>query len=132
MKFDIGLVRLAGALATHSSVRQNLIAENIANADTPSYRARDLHSFQDLYGQDAVGASRMRATKEGHIDHANGEARFSPVERAALGAEAPNGNNVSIEDQIIRSAEVNHAHEMALGVYRTSMDILRTSLGRRG
>ena len=130
MKLDIGLVRLAGALASHASLRQSLIAENVANADTPGYRARDVRPFDEIFGQGAFDATQMRATRDGHIGHGSSQTPYAPEELSKLGAAAPNGNTVSLEDQLVRSAEVQHSHDMALGIYKTSIDILRTSLGR--
>ena len=127
---DLGLVRMASALAAHSTTRQSLLAENIANADTPGYRARDLHSFSDAMDSDAVGARRMRATRAGHIGAVAGSLPLAPEEITAFGAEAPNGNNVSLEDQMMRATEVEHNHKLALGIYKTSLDILRLGLGR--
>jgi flagellar basal-body rod protein FlgB len=40
---------MAHALAGHSSTRQSAIAQNVAHADTPGYRARDLPSFADIW-----------------------------------------------------------------------------------
>ena len=131
MMNDIGLVRMASALSSHSSTRQSLVAENIANADTPGYRARDLQEFSEIAETDAVGARRMRATRPGHIGGINGSLPMTPEEITAFGAEAPNGNNVSIEDQMMRATEVEHAHDLALGVYKNALDILRLGLGRR-
>ena len=44
---------------------------------------------------------------------------------------SPNGNSVSLEAEMVKTAEVRHEHEMSLGIYRSAMDILRTSIGRR-
>ena len=131
MKFDIGLMRLAGALATYSSSRQSLIAQNIANADTPGYRARDLEAFEKLVDTRSSAAGGMKATRPGHIGAVSGRLDLAAHEISAFGAEAPNGNDVSLEDQMARSAEVKISHDLALGVYKTSLDILRLGLGRR-
>ena len=42
---DINVLSLASALAAHASARQQVIAENVAHADTPGYRARDIADF---------------------------------------------------------------------------------------
>ena len=55
----------------------------------------------------------------------------SPIDAApaaCAGAETPNGNSVSLEDQMMRAAEVRQEHEMALGVYSKALDILRTTV----
>mgnify|MGYP000678140678 CR=1 len=132
MKFDIGIMKLAGALASHSYQRQGVIAENVANADTPGFRAKDLQSFAELHGAQSSGPSQMKATREGHMGFTSGSMRYEAEEVAAFGAESPNGNTVSLEDQMTRGAEVQHTHEMALGVYSKSLSIIRLGLGRRG
>ena len=131
MKFDIPLLRLAGSLASYSAKRQSVIAQNIANADTPGYRAKDLKAFEQVVAVPGAEANGMKVTRPGHIGAVRGTASYQPEEITAFAAESPNGNNVSLEDQMVRSAEVKHGHDLALGVYRASLDILRMGLGRR-
>ena len=132
MKMNLGLVNLASSLIAHSYARHAVLSENIANADTPGYRARDLESFDATMG-DAVRVKNFaaRATHPDHIGFNAQNVPFEVREVAAFGAAQPNGNSVTLEDQMIRSTEVKHNHEMALGVYRKSIDILRLGLGRR-
>ena len=48
-----------------------------------------------------------------------------------LGGEAsPNGNTVSLEQEMVRGTQAKSNHDLALTVYKTSLDIIRTSLGR--
>lgn len=132
MTFDLAIFRLAGDLAAHASTRQALISENIANADTPGYRARDLVPFSDAYakGQPPAAAFEPAVSRPGHggIGRAGGalEQRFD----ARTGADSPNRNDVSLEDQMVRAADVRLQHDLAVSVYRKSMDILRIGLGR--
>lgn len=71
-----------------------------------------------------------RATRPGHLDMSDGAGEFEIREITAFGAESPNGNTVSLEDQIMRSADVRANHDLALGVYQKSMEIMRTAVGR--
>ena len=127
MDTKLSLLRLASDLAAHATARQSVIAENIAHADTPGYRARDIPGFAEAMGEPTGFAPR--ATRPGHMAYPD-QPRFEPREETALGAETPNGNSVGIEDQMVRSAELRASHEMALGVYRKTMDVLRTGLGK--
>ncbi len=126
---DINVLSLASALAAHASARQRLIAENVANADTPGYRARDVADFAATL--DGAPAFRARTTRPGHVAFGADPRGFEPRERAVTGAETPNGNSVSLEDQMMRAAAVRQEHEMALGVYAKSLEILRTAVTRR-
>lgn len=122
------IFRMAQGLATHAAARQALIAQNVANADTPGYRARDLASFEEAYQTRGDG---LRATRAGH-GFAADAAWQPPAARDAdrPGAAAPNGNNVSLEIEMMQAAQVKGDHDRALAIYQKSLDILRASLGR--
>ena len=126
---DINTLTLASALAAHATARQRLLSENVAHADTPGYRARDIAAFAETL--DAAPAFAARTTRPGHIGFGADPRGFEPRETAAFGAETPNGNSVSLEDQMMRSAEVRQAHELAVGVYAKSLAILRATLSQR-
>lgn len=128
MDMKLSILRLASDLAAHSTARQTVVTQNVANADTPGYRARDLPDFADSLRAAPVFAPRT--TRPGHMAFGADARGFEPQEVAAFGAETPNGNSVSLEDQMMRSAEARRNHDLPLGVYRKTMDILRTSLGR--
>ena len=44
---------------------------------------------------------------------------------------SPNGNNVSLEGEMLSAAGVRKDHDLALTIYRSSLGLFRTSLGRR-
>lgn len=107
------LTRMAQALAAHSGARLGLLAQNVAHADTPGYRARDLPEFAEVYaaGRDERAAARPERLR---------------------GAADPNGNTVRLDDQMLRMAEVRQSHEMALAIYRSTSGVVRAALGRGG
>ncbi len=121
------ITRMAQALAAHAGARQTAVAQNIAQADTPGYRAVDLPDFASVYGADDAGPG-MRATRAGHIGTEDGTPEF--VARTVRGAASPDGNTVSVETEMVKAVEVRQEHDMALAVYRSVSDILRVSLGR--
>jgi flagellar basal-body rod protein FlgB len=129
MDLNLNVLQLASRLMSHSAVRQQVIAENIAHADTPGYRARDVTSFQETL-DNTVPPFSAKLTRPGHIPFGAADASYSIEEVTAFGAESPNGNTVSLEDQMMRATDVRQHHDMALGVYQKSIDILRASLGR--
>ena len=130
MDLNLDILRMARALASHSGERQTVIAENVANADTPGYKARDLTSFSEAYSDLTPADFIMKATRERHLGAPEGELRHRAFETELNGAESPNGNTVSLEDQMLRGVEVRQAHDLALGVYSKSLDILRLGLRR--
>lgn len=120
------IVRMAQAMAAHAGARQAEISRNIANADTPGYRAQDLKPFGSVYES---GPDGMRATRAGHLGQASQDG-FETAERVVSGTATPNGNSVSLEAEMVKAVEVRQQHEMALAIYRNTSSILRSSLGR--
>lgn len=118
------LIRMAQALASHSGARMGVIARNVAHADTPGYKAQDLPEFAAVFAD----GGDMRATRAGHL--AASSAAAAPIPERAPGREAPNGNTVSLEGEMVKSIEARQSHEMALAIYRSSSDVIRASLGR--
>lgn len=129
MHETLQIFRLASGLARHASARQAIVAANIANADTPGYKARDLAPFAEhLAAADAVVLRRSRPM---HRPGPEGDAMpgLAPV----IDPEAipdPNGNSVSLDGEMIRAADIRQQHEMALSVYRSALGILRSAVGR--
>ncbi len=119
------LTRMAQALAAHSGARMAVIARNVAHADSPGYKAKDLPDFAKVF---AVEGGQMRATRPGHLGAAAATGALDP--QHAPGREAPNGNTVSLEAEMVKSVEARQSHEMALAIYRATSDVLRASLGR--
>ncbi|MCI4661485.1 MAG: FlgB family protein [Neomegalonema sp.] len=120
MADSLSILNLASALARHSAQRHKVVAENIANADTPGYKARDVERF------DAEKA--LRAKKRGEMRSLQGRVAEMLIEDVQA---SPNGNTVSIEDQMVRATEAQASHDAAISIYRKSMDLMRMSLGRK-
>jgi len=125
---NIEMMQTAQSMARHASQRQALVARNVANADTPGYRAMDLPSFAESLRAPHQGAD-LRATRPGHLN-AGIDAAGRPSAIDAGVEASPNGNTVSIENEMVRAAELRQQHDMAMAIYGKARDILRTSLGR--
>jgi flagellar basal-body rod protein FlgB len=123
----IETLRMASEMALHAAGRQAAVAANVANADTPGYRAGDLRSFAETYR--SGGTLALRTTRGDHIQTSGTErsAAVVPDDRAEP---APNGNTVSLETELVRSASAKRQHDVSLAIYKSSLDILRASLGR--
>lgn len=120
------ILKMAGAMAGHAAARQAHIARNIAHADTPGYRATDLPPFAEVHR--STGGMALKATRAGHIG--GDRAAPAPATIARQGEVSPNGNDVSLEGEMMQAATVRQSHKMALSIYASARDILRTSLGR--
>ena len=120
---NLDVFRMAHAMATHAGKRQALIAQNIANADTPGYKPREIRSFSSLLSQSnargALGTTPLSKTV----------AQLEPF--PLRNGESPNGNAVSVESEMAKAIEARRQHDRALAIYKSALTIMRTSLGRR-
>jgi flagellar basal-body rod protein FlgB len=91
------------------SVRQSTIAGNIANANTPGYKALDVEPFEKALEMTRLS---MNSTHAGHL--AESGARTSTVEAANSSSwdVTHSGNSVSIEQELINAGEVNRAYRL--------------------
>lgn len=114
--------------------RQRVIAENVANADTPGYKPNDLKgmNFRDLV---AGPKPRMQvaSTSDRHMPGLPGHATSTwRVERDATATEtAPNGNAVKLESQLLKVAETQSEHNLMTNIYRKQVGMLRKAIGAR-
>ncbi|MCT2539781.1 FlgB family protein [Sedimentimonas flavescens] len=124
--FDrLEIMQMAQSMARHAALRQTAVTQNIANADTPGYRARDAASFAQTY--EADDAMALRQSRAGHM---GAEVSASAKLLVQDGTPSPNGNSVSLEEEMVRAVDIRREHDLALSIYKSSLGILRSSLGR--
>lgn len=124
---SLEIFKVSQAMASHAATRQSVVAENMANSDTPDYRARDITPFKEIYRAEE-GGTAMRVTREGHMGGALEAQSASAFENAF--EVSPNGNSVSLEEEMLKSVEVKRQHDRALAIYKHSLGVIRTTLGR--
>ena len=112
--------------------RQRLLAENVANADTPGFRARDLAPLD--FGrqvQQASGQLQLALTAPTHLSAGAGAGGGFALERPAKYDVKPAGNAVSLEDEMLKVASNQMDHQAAISLYSRSMGLLKTAIGKR-
>jgi flagellar basal-body rod protein FlgB len=125
----LDITRMAQSLASYAGDRMGVIARNIAQADTPGYKAMDLPSFADVYDAQSGDAFTMRATRPEHLQ---GSLAQSEAVQAPSGGEASaDGNTVSLEKEMVKMADIKQSHDMALSIYQVTQNITRAALGRK-
>lgn len=124
---SLDVFQTSAAMARHAGARQAVTAANVANADTPGYQAQRLASFAEVHKGAADIA--MRASRTGHIEHPTNIG--ASIQTTASTAEpAPNGNAVSVEEEMLLSVNIMREHSRALAIYRHAMTVLGTTIGR--
>lgn len=125
---NLALFQTAHAAAKHAGALQATAAQNIANADTPGYAAKAITPFRELY--DTSTQMQQRATRTGHFRDSSGSSSFTQTLALNEGATTPNGNSVSLEQEMLKSVDAQRQHNRAVAIYKHTMTVLRSSLGR--
>lgn len=122
---NIGLFRLAEERMAWLDRRQSVLAQNVANADTPGYQPRDLRSFADTLARTAPDLARTSPSHLGPSPNSTlGLLQSRPQERA------PDGNAVGLEQQLVKVADTGTAQELATTLHRKYAGLFRLALGR--
>ena len=112
--------------------RQRLLAENVANADTPQFQPRDLAPPKFDPARPASAGIGLARTNVAHMAGSGGEAtRFQSESRGGFNAR-PSGNAVNLEDEMLKVASNQMDYQAATTLYTRGLGLLRTAIGRRG
>lgn len=119
------------------STRERVVAENIANANTPGYTPRDvklegfesaLRAARSRVNTGAGGGGGLARTHAGHIAPPG-----APASSLLRVSEAPDsettidGNRVVVEEQMLKLSDTRSQYEQAASLYRTGLQFLRTA-----
>lgn len=111
--------------------RQRLLAENVANAETPGYRGRDLKP-QDFSRQlQAATSVQIVSTNTGHLAGASQTDPNFQTDRSQAFEVTPRGNSVSLEEEMMRIAQNQIDHQTAATLYSRSLGLIKTAIGKK-
>jgi flagellar basal-body rod protein FlgB len=135
---DIPLFSMLKSRMGYLSERQRVVAQNVANSNTPGYAPRDLKPFNFQAAVDAPeagsvyrggaatppGPVRMLSTVGGHL----APTTVKSIWKSPQGMDSEttlDGNAVSLEDQMLKMTEARTNYDAAIGFYQKSMNLLR-------
>jgi flagellar basal-body rod protein FlgB len=114
------------------STRQSVLAQNVANADTPNYVARDIKpiDFESMVSGQNSGTG-LAVTNTRHIDiRAQRGGNFEEQDAEGEGG-TPTGNVVSVEQEMIKLSDTQIQYQTATNLYSKAVNMFRTALGGR-
>jgi len=111
--------------------RQRVLAENVANADTPEYKPRDLkeQNFERAL-RNSLSPAR---TSLRHMSLSN-ERGIGPGDysREKLHETTLSGNAVTLDVELMKISQTAHDHQLASSLYRKHLNLFRAVIGRGG
>ncbi|PVX30289.1 flagellar biosynthesis protein FlgB [Sphingomonas pokkalii] len=118
------------------SQRQQVIAQNLANSETSGYKARDVSepNFGDLLGSSGVVVSKPQVQLTGAMKSLGAVQPIGSgiVFDKDVSETKPDGNNVTLEDQLLKMGKVQADFSAMTNIYRKQLSMLKTALGKGG
>jgi flagellar basal-body rod protein FlgB len=107
--------------------RQAILAENVANTDTPGYKARDLapFTFGDALKQASIG---MAVTDPHHILPASMAGVNTKTIKSDSIETLPNGNNVDMEQQMMEVSKTAVDYQGITSIYRSIGELFNLAI----
>lgn len=123
----IGLLDLAERRLAWTDRRQAVLAQNIANANTPRYQPHDVRPFAATIAR-SLAVAPVR-TQPNHLPGTAAPTEPSEtVDRSHT--QAPDGNGVVLDEQLVKVASTEMTHSLAATIYRKYLSMFGTALGR--
>jgi flagellar basal-body rod protein FlgB len=113
-----------------ASERQKVLAENVANADTPNFKPHDLVPLNfDREAPQAGTQLQLALTSPAHLSSPAAAGSFGTARNTKYDVK-PAGNAVNLEDEMIKVAANQMDYQAAASLYSRSMGLIRTALGK--
>lgn len=129
----IGLFKAISAKMSYLDTRKRVLAQNVANADTPGYQPMDLTPVDFGRVLDKVTGARVVRPETTHVNHLPPPGELENAknrEQEQTYEVAPAGNAVILEEQLIAAQRTTMDHSLMTGLYRKNMTMLRVAMGQ--
>lgn len=122
----VGLLELAEQRLSWADERQTVIAQNIANANTPGYKPHDLRPFTKALA--SAGAVAPVRTDPNHLAGTlPAQTPGEILDRTHL--KSPDGNAVSLDEQLVKVADTETTHRLVTSIYKKYLGMFRIAAG---
>ncbi len=129
---DEKTVKALAASLDYRQIRQELAAANVANADTPGYKAKKI-DFEEALARalDVDGAEQMQATDPKHYDVGSGGfANLQPeVYEATDGVVSEDGNTVDRDKEMAEMAENKILYDASVQLLNKKLALMKYAIG---
>ena len=110
------LFELASSQARYLELRQQTIATNVANANTPGFKARDVEPFNKVLDTMPV---RLATTSPSHLQLSAAETETRATAKKDSWEVVHSGNSVSLEQEMIKGSDVSRDYSMNSAIVRS-------------
>jgi flagellar basal-body rod protein FlgB len=116
MTTGVYLFDLASQHARYLATRQATIAGNVANANTPGYKARDVMPFAQVLARTGLD---MAATAKTHIDSQGTRIPVREAKSSETWEVLESSSAVSLEQEMLKAGDVSRQHNLDTAVVKS-------------
>ena len=134
MLTNIGVLQGVSSKMNWLGQRQSVIAQNVANADTPKYLPRDLKEadfgavMKNIQNKPTM---RQAVTDEKHLVATGGNGKYDSMKQRTVYEAAPDGGNaVILEEQLFKSQKTTSDYTLMTNLYRKNINMLKIAIGK--
>ena len=128
---DLPLVSMLKTRLHWQQARQKVLAENVANANTPGFKPRELREPSGLTPSGMGASLPVERTSPFHLVSVDGDGD-GRAQKVSGFETRPSGNSVNLEDEMLKVAANQSDYQLAASLYQKSLSMLRTAVGARG
>jgi flagellar basal-body rod protein FlgB len=131
---QIGLLQALTDNMRWHQTRQQLLSQNVANADTPGYEGRDLKAFALGEAGDALRSSATITTVATNPTHFSVTSTGGGLPGSRLNSfeVTPEGNGVTLEDEMMKVTDNQLQYAAVTSLYTKTLQLLRTAFRSPG
>jgi flagellar basal-body rod protein FlgB len=126
---DIPILSMLRERMQWHQARQQVLAENVANADTPNYQARDIVA-PDFERQLSTASLGLARTDPNHIVSTDAGGPQYATDSSGRYEIRPRGNSVTHEDEMMKVAANQMDYEAVTSLYMHSLSMIKLAIGR--
>jgi flagellar basal-body rod protein FlgB len=126
---DISIFSMLRTKLHWNQERQHLLAENVANAETPEFKPSDLAPPKFEAGSSGVAPLTLLRTNPAHLATSDSAAAFA-LGRGGDFEVVPTGNAVTLEDEMLKVAANQMDYQTATALYAHGLTLIKTAIGR--
>ena len=128
---NLTLFKMAQRSLDYQAKRQSVLADNVANANTPHFKSKDLSelSFKDLLKPDS-SSLQVTQTHPNHMSLDSQALKVSTLIEKRPDETKPDGNEVSLEEQMAKIGDVQGKYTLAINLFMKHVSMLKTAIGK--
>lgn len=126
-----GILGLVSNKLSYLAQKQSVLAQNVANANTPDYKANTLKPFRNYIDSKTTGANEsMKITNSAHIVPASLSGTNAKSKRMRSYETVPSGNSVDLEQQMMEVSKTTIDYQASIAIYQKFSALFSTAIGK--